>query len=312
MRALHDRSCFFLDLLSISRLIIPLIGCSALLGFSFNVRTRAETAETLLSKYGWTIKEKLAKHELALPASFEHQPGDFPLAIYWAYNNEFSKEVGLDLKPYLGSSVTALIYSLNEPLPAFLPSWASARGVVITREDAVIGAWIDRGRHHAFACSLNRKSFDEIVKRSWGDWLVSSGVVNPENELDKKLARMTPEEVIAFYYNAIDRQDYRSAYASMSREMAINYLFGNMGKSELFNRAYSESSRHGGIENIASSKLKRIKLWWNKECYEVLVDMKFKRRPPTLAGDGTYGWFIYVTNEIDGLGWRISSIGTGP
>jgi hypothetical protein len=265
----------------------------------------------VLSKYGWTIKEKLAEYELTLPVSFEHQPGDFPVAIYWAYNNEFSKEIGLDLEPCLGSPVTVSIYALKEALPEFLQSRSNARAVIVTQDQAIVGAWIDKGRHNAFACSLNRRSFGDITQQRWGDWLVSLGVVNPENELEKKLARMSPEEVIAFYYNAIDRQDYRLAYATFSRKKAIDYLFANISDTELFNSAYSEAFADG-LENIGSAKLKSIKLYLEPAEYEVVVDMKFKKSLPTLNGNGIYTWFIQFTKERDNLGWRISSIGTGP
>jgi len=299
-------------ILGIRTIVVLWLVCLPVVILSSSVSVTSETAELFLSKYNWTVKQKLADYKLTLPASFEHQPGDFPVAIYWAYNNEFSKEIGLDLEPCLGSPVSVSIYALKEALPEFVHSRSNARAVIVTRYQAIVGAWIDRGRHYAFACSLNRRSFDDITHRRWGDWLLSSGVVNPENELEKKLARMSPEEVIAFYYNAIDRQDYRLAYATFSRKNAIGYLFSNMSNTELFNSAYSEAYKVDGLENIGSAKLKSIKLYLEPAEYEVVVDMKFKKNPRTLNGDGIYGWYVILTKEIDSLGWRISAIGTGP
>lgn len=292
--------------------MVIFVGFSALFILFLSARMNSETARTFLSKYGWTIKEKLAEHEVALPKSFEHRPGDFPAGIYWAYNNEFSKEIGLDLKPYLGNPVNVSLYTLEEALPAFVRSLSIARAVIVTRDQIVIGAWIDKGRPYAFACSLNRRSFDDITQKRWGDWLVSAGVVNPENELEKKLARMSPEEVITFFYNAIDRQEYSLAYATFSREMAINYLFSNLGQTELFNGAYSGEYADKILANIRSAKLKNIRFYLEPAEYEVVIDMKFKERRRSIKGDGTYTWFIQVTKEIDKLGWRIISIGTGP
>lgn len=38
-----------------------------------------------------------AMYQVTLPRSFEHRPGQFPIPIYWGYNNELSKALGLDL-----------------------------------------------------------------------------------------------------------------------------------------------------------------------------------------------------------------------
>jgi heat shock protein HslJ len=47
----------------------------------------------LLAQYGWTISRQISTHSETLPETFQHEPGDFPYAIYWAYNNEFNKEI---------------------------------------------------------------------------------------------------------------------------------------------------------------------------------------------------------------------------
>jgi hypothetical protein len=131
-----------------------------------------------LARYGWTINHKISTHTEALPETFQHEPGDFPYAIYWAYNNELSKEIGLDIVSHLGQTVQATIYQLNEPLPVEFRPYTTARAVVLTLEGGIIGAWIDQGLQNRFACSLDRKQFEEIVKQKWDEWLVSSGVVN--------------------------------------------------------------------------------------------------------------------------------------
>jgi hypothetical protein len=317
MRTLCARFKLPNGLSAILRPLVLFAGCLAALILFLNARMQSETAETILSKYGWTIKEKLAEHNLMLPVSFEHQPGDFPISIYWACNNEFGKEIGLDLKPCLGRRVTVSLYVLKESLPESLRRNEYARAVIVARDRALVGAWIDNGYGFLdFARSLSRRSFEDITQRTWGDWLVSSGVVNPKNEVDKKLARMSPEEIIAFYYDAVDRQDYRSAYGALSRRNIIDYLFSNRSKTELFSRGYSETYANSdvGLENIKSAKLLSVKPYLrpSEAEYEVFVEMKFKKAPETLDGDGKYGWYVILTKEIDSLGWRIDAIGSGP
>jgi len=100
----------------------------------------------------------------------------------------------LDLSPYLGQRLEATVYELQEELPEFLRPCTKARAVLVTHKGKIIGAWIDKGRHYAFACSLDRKPLEEITGMSWSEWLVASGVVNLENEVERELATLTPEE----------------------------------------------------------------------------------------------------------------------
>jgi len=265
-----------------------------------------------LAQYGWTVTQPLAVYQVTLPASFEHSPGDFPLPIYWAYNNEFSKAIGLSLEPYLGKEVTATLYALKEELPTFLRPYTQARAVIITDHEEIIGAWIDTLGMVSFACSLERKPFNKIVQQRWGEWLLSAGVVNSSNALEQKLAQMTPEELITTYYQAIDEQDFHLAYATLSRQQAVEYLFTNMRENDLFNQSYAEAF-DGWPETIQMAKLESLKpIRPGSHEFEVWVDMKFSKAPPALPGDGKYLWFVIVTEEIEGLGWRIQSIGTGP
>jgi len=182
---------------------------------------------------------------------------------------------------------------------------------VLTDNTEIIGAWIDKAGYNASACSLDRKTFTDIVSRSWGDWLIDSGVVNPNNELDIHLAQMTPEEIITTYYTAIDEQNFNLAYTTLSRKTVMeDYLFGNKPDNVLFNAAYIDAY-DGWPQVISAAKVKSVKIFGALE-YNAIVDMKFSKNVPALSGDGTYGWFVILTKEVDGLGWRIQSIGTGP
>lgn len=265
-------------------------------------------AEELLAKYGWTVSRRLGVYEIVLPPSFRHKAGDFPTPIYWAYNNELNVPIGLDLHPYMGKKVTAILFALKEPLPEFLRPYSEARAVVITYENNIIGAWID-GRQAATACSLDRKAFHEITQRTWGEWLIEAGLVDASDELEQRLARMTPEEIVTTYYDAINRQDFQLAYATLSRAAATDYLFANLPENALYNESYAQAY-DGWPETITEAILESIRPVTTVE-FEVRVKMRFKKPPAALYGDGTYPWFVTLIEEIKGLGWRIQSIGTG-
>lgn len=290
-----------------------------------------ESDEEFLARYGWTVTEKVKEKQMTIPISFEHPPGEFPIQIYWAANNELSKAIGFDIKPYLGKEVTAALYNLKETLPEFLPPSENARGVIIRNGENIIGAWIDRGRHYGFACTLDRKSFTDIgvpeigahnlSGPEWGEWLVKNGIVNPENEIEKKLSAMTPEQVIETYYTAIDDKNYTLAYACYTRGRLRSYLFSNMGDSQFFNSSLS-AAYPDGIENIESIKVVSIRPFKPEDSisgyitippgtkvFSVQFNVIYKKELTDY--NGRSGILIVLTKEVDALGWRIQEMNTG-
>jgi len=270
---------------------------------------------SLLTRYGWTIKQQISIHTETLPKNLQHYPGDFPYVIYWAYNNEFNKDIGFDLVPYLGLTVQASIYSLNEPLPEEFYPYTEAFATIVISDNKIIGAWIDRGRHYGFACSLNRGNFDEIVNQEWSEWLISSGVVDLSNELDRELSKKTPEEIIEIYYTAMNEGDYQLFYAVQSRRNIAVDLFRNKDELALFNHQDDPANRRW-MDNIESAHLVNIEeLGSANNClpvYAASVNFQFvDPRLPTIP-EGESLRFVVLNEEIEGLGWRIEEVNTAP
>lgn len=272
-------------------------------------------ARELLSRYGWTITSRWATHRVTLPQSFEHRPGEFPIPIYWAYNNELSKAIGLDLSPYLGQRVEATVYESEEELPEFLRPHTEARAVVVTHKGKIIGAWIDKGRHYAFACSLDRKSLEEITGMDWSEWLVASGVVNLKNEVERELATLTPEEIIARYYKALNDQDEERAYACLTRRSLTDFLFSNMGDLALYHTDYNADLYRQRIRSVQVNGIELLPVVGNPEGvveYEVDIDVKYEPSVYFPDSSGRHVRFVLLKEEVAGAGWRIITIGTGP
>ena len=270
-------------------------------------------AKELLSRYGWTTTGRQATYRVTLPRSFEHRPGEFPIPIYWAYNNELSKAIGLDVEPYLGQRVEATVYELQEELPEFLHPYTRARAVVVTHDGEIIGAWIDKGRHYAFACSLDRRPFKEIVGLDWGEWLVASGVVNLDNALEKELATLSPEEIITRYYQALDAHDDERAYACLTRRSLTDFLFSNMGDLALYHSSYEDDSLRERIHSVQVIGIEPLPDAGNPEGvleYRVDIDVKYEEEITSRSGYNVR--FVLLKKEIEAAGWRITAIGTGP
>jgi hypothetical protein len=270
--------------------------------------------EQLLSQYGWTSKQIMAVHMVILPDSFQHAPGDFPYAIYWAYNNILNHATGLDLAPYLGQTVQASIYILNEPLPEVFFRYEEARAVIITDENKIIGAWIEKAA--GFACSLDRQVIGDLESQAWREWLVTSGVVDLTNALDVELAAKTPEEIITLYYTALNAHDQMMVNALRSRRSLAYDLFSNKDAQSLYNLP-DQASYMFWIDNTESATVLSIRELDPApgNClpvYEARVDFQFydTHRPTIPEGENLR--FIVLNQEIERLGWRIEEINTAP
>ncbi|SHJ13251.1 DUF4830 domain-containing protein [Desulfosporosinus lacus] len=87
--------------------------------------------EELFEKYNWTIDYRVNSMNVTLPSNLKHDAGEYPVKIYWAYNNELSKNIGLDYSEYLGKEVEVDIYRLREPLPDYMNPRMNSRGIVL-------------------------------------------------------------------------------------------------------------------------------------------------------------------------------------
>jgi len=267
----------------------------------------------LFRKYDWTIDYKINSFKKILPSNLKHEAGEYPVKIYWAYNNELSKSIALDYKPYLGKKVDIEIYRLREPLPDYMNPRMNARGIVLKYEGKIIGAYIDAGRHDSFACSLDRKSLKDITNMEWANWI--SDYINYNNELEIKLSKMAPEEIIKQYYDAINNHDSKMEFACMTRQNICNYLAANMDNNLLINEGFNYSYLDGST-NVKSAKfinLRELSDLNNPKGtieYAVTIDFQFKKEITNSNGEQLR--FVILKKESEKSGWRIQSEGTGP
>jgi len=271
-------------------------------------------AKKLLNSFNWTISSEINSFAVKLPPNLIHDAGEYPTKIYWAYNNELSKSIGLDFSKFLGTEVRIEIYNLNEPLPEFLkPQFGQkARGVIIKSEGRIIGAYVHKGRHSSFACSLDRKGLKEITNKDWDEWI--DAYINYDNPIEIMLSKMSTEEVISTYYGALSRKDIKLSRACFTRKELCSDLSSNMDNSYLYNENFPDVN----LENVKS-----IRIVYLKELrhlgkinqpgeveYEVKIETYFTDNLMVLKKRETTGYVILKRETARG-GWRIRGIGTG-
>lgn len=298
--------------------------------------SRTVTPDKFLQAYGWTISSKLGEYDATLPTSFVHEPGVFPRTLYWAFNNELSKAIGLDFTSYLGETVLVTVYSLEENLPTFLFPYTEGRAVILRKENVIVGAWVDVGMYLDASSTLDRRSFREIIDPRysgkfspqfhrltdyWGEWLIDENVVLFDNELEQKLASFTPEQLIQNFFSAINEQNYVEAYAHITRDELSYSLFVNILSSgedgKIYHDGYMEAMEHGYnnfVENIAVVEIieiKQINAPTPEIEYTVTFNVEYKEED-VFYSNGNGRRFFVLREEIEGLGYRIDGIGTGP
>ena len=272
----------------------------------------------LFAKYGWNINYKLSSLTDTLPQFKEL--GDFSAnEYYYLYNNELSKDIGLDLSKYAEKAVTVDIYQLREGMPEKFYPITTARGIVVKYESEIIGAFISVGRHQVEnACSLLGKSFDEITNVSFADFIAP--LLKSEDDLKSK----TPEEIIKLYFKALSEKDEQTAIQCISKVAMFDEIAANILNTDLYdgtphlpltNKTFIKDGERR-IDNIKSISNLEIKLFnpYNNEnfdekhkSYTVTFDAEYVREE-TISNGNQY-WICTMVYESDNTGWKIASFG---
>lgn len=262
----------------------------------------------MFKKYNWTIDYRVNTIKEKLPSDLKHEAGEHPIKIYWAYNNELSKSIGFDFSKYLGDTVVAEIYTLREPLPEYMKPMLNARGIVLKKDGKIIGAYIDAGRHESFACSLNRKSLEDIVNEDWDEWI--KDYIDYDNKLEKEIAQLSPEGVIKTYFEALNSHNVKRAKACLARTKSnINLdLSANMSNIELYNKKAEDY--YNNIKSVNLLEIKKL----DKEnedsntlSYRATADYKYKKM--IVHEDGVLPYTVLLKKETKNGGWKIQDIG---
>ncbi len=253
----------------------------------------------LFNEYDWIVDFRIDKFKKVLPETFIYESGEYPIKLYWSYNNELSKKIGLDFTSYAGKEVEIEMYRLRESIPDTGNPNRDARGIIIRYEGKIIGAYVDRTRA-GFGCSLNK----EFIDLDFSNW------INTENKNEIFLSEKTPEEIIKLYYRALSDHDEKSILGLLAKRKLIDVLHYNIDQIDLYKDSFTFS------DNIVSAKIVSIEKWENAPGeyleYAVELDMDYVKQITGNENDGMHIYFVVLDEEIKGLGYRIISIGTGP
>ncbi|WP_282804714.1 M56 family metallopeptidase [Clostridium tetani] len=260
----------------------------------------------LFKKYDWTVDYKINTLKEKIPENLKHNAGEYPVKLYWAYNNELSKQIGLDFTNYLGKTIKAEIYSLRDSHLGF-EELSDVRGIILKDKNKIIGGYIDAWVGDGSYCSLDRLWIEDCTLKTWNEWIKT--YINHDDELEIKLSKMNAYEIMREYYKALDNNDTKLKWATITRENLFKLLIYNMDKRYLFN-----TEKHMSRTNIKSAKLLELKKSEydpygekNSEDYSAKADFKYYNLSNTENGEELD--FYNLKKEDEKIGWRIRKIG---
>lgn len=272
-------------------------------------------AKQLFKENGWTLDYRMNTVKDVLP-HMERLGAFKPGEYYYTYNNELSKDIGLDMSGYAGMEIEADIYYIRESMPIQFYPTERARGIVIRCGDEIIGAYISSGRHMAdAACSLKGRSFEEITGTDYGAYCEKLLVEEPD------AVKNDPKEIIRRYFEALAEKNEEKAVSCLSKQYMFNSLTINMPDTELYNKPaqlpltnktfIEENERR--IDNVKSiGNLKITDAWDSNEtdnCMEFITEFDVEYEKDGTWSSGEQWIRCLVEYESDKTGWKINSFG---
>lgn len=272
--------------------------------FASSTGKKGITPEALLAEYGWTPGQ-YTECTTTIPKKFTHEPGAYPLALYWAWNNELSKHSGLNLKKYRGKTVRVRMYTVKEPLPESCAPFTDGKAMIVLDSATVVGAWI--ASNGTTACSLDKQYANGlgVCGIEWSKWLQKNSV-KTGNAQDKTLALCMPQEIMEQLCESINAYDYAKTFSAFSRRYLLNMMLWDNAQQGTIASGFSHFFL-GEIDTVASVELLTMIQMESDEdgvlVYVADTTVTYRNTEPVERE-----WIVFFKKEIPSLGWRIADI----
>lgn len=266
-----------------------------------------EDARKLLKKYNWTPSFLIANHKIKISDDLKYAPEKGIDEVYWAYNLQFSKSIGLDFSNLLGEEVNAEVYYLLDPLPDLDTPIVDAKAVVLKHNKKIVGAYIDSGILNRALCSLDRKSFKEITGLTIEDYLIQNHI-DKNSKLNESVQNLSTEELIKSYYKSQSDKDVNRYLSTLDMGAIVSLLDPDEFdiQAELFNKLDENNTifKHANEtevlevkDNGESSGIKDVSVKINiLKCNQIIIDK------------GIYDMGVNMRKNENGV-YKINSVG---
>lgn len=265
--------------------------------------------KALFGKYGLKPVCLIAEQSVTLPSALGMNL-ESPASMYWAIANEYGKAIGLDLESHSGQNVTVYQLLLDEPAPVespYAPSGAFRAGAlafVVCQDGDILSAWFGSIR---VVQALNRKSFEEITGMPIDTWL-------DEKRAGDDPLLGDPKGVIEAYFASSSVS--ASAVTLVSSRFVLDWMLSNLDKGVLHHSEFRPFPDEYNAELVSATKYEVEELSYSGHSDSVTYLVSFNLHLPqdsqSAYEDGINTRFFRLFRTMDGKGWRIGVISTGP
>lgn len=264
----------------------------------------------LFGGYGWTVTGFLSAGRITLPQSLVTNVADPPSQLFWMRAVVLSDDISYPLENEMGKSVMAEIYTLAGEVPEKYPypAFQTIRGIVLLDGDgAIVGAFIDSGRHTGNAVSLSGRDVADITGLNFSDYW-HENYWDADDPVNIGAENRTIEDLIRAYIQSVVSGDPAAQYATLSVRAKFHSLYANLDDSLLYNAppllyCYLESAEITSIEEAYLHP-------GGGTAYDVAMNCKISEEGQFVLSDIDHMTRTIVVGEEDGC-LRVFQDGTG-
>lgn len=191
------------------------------------------TPQAFLKLYNLKVQGNPHKFKVDIPKTWDVNPGELPIGLFWQLANEFSKDAGIDLTPLKGTTVDVWRYSLVDGIPSDgdpKNKYPTNNVVLLVNNQKVVGAWIAFNQF-AVGPSVKKRYLKDITGLDFEDWTQKKGLFS-ELGKNKDIASLDPVDVVKTYIKAINDGDKARAYECLAPTQMLSSLTDNLGMDQ--------------------------------------------------------------------------------
>ncbi|MBO3446063.1 DUF4830 domain-containing protein [Clostridium sp. CCUG 7971] len=262
--------------------------------------------EQLFEKYNWTPSFLVNKYKYLLPNDLIYAPEKGIDEIYWAYNLQFSKSIGLDFSNLLGKEIEVEVYYLLEEMPKFTQPIVDTTAVILRYNGNIVGSYIDSGILNRAISSLNRQSFKEITGDNIEDFIIKKHI-NENSKLNKEMSKKSNEELIKIYYDSMYNKDVVTHLSTLDIGKILNYMDTYPNNKRLFNDINFEDELFANSNETEVLEVKEDDVE-NGQLKNFRVKINIKESNNIIQEKGIYDVVIVMRKNENGT-YKVISVG---
>ncbi|HML45714.1 MAG TPA: hypothetical protein PKE04_03055 [Clostridia bacterium] len=186
--------------------------------------------QQLFDGHGWGVVSRLNRLQVLLPETSGISIQD-ESSYFWTFANVAMQSEHMDISPFYGKDVQVDIYKLYPKQWGAFPGVENPRGIVLSKDDMLIGAFVDNAYRSSEAWNLSGVSVDDLLPGTLIEYLTDQTHMTP---LEQELAAMDARSVLEIYMEAMVADDFETMLACTHKERSLEGMCANVYQTSLY------------------------------------------------------------------------------